>query len=186
MFRKEILEHERRREIYELIERNPGFHLRRIQRDLDMPLSSLEYHVDYLVRKGVIFKEKDRRYRRYYARQLDSEDKKILSSLRQERTREIALRVLSEKKAKHEDLVKNLHISSSTLSHYLKFLVDRNILEKHRIGRENIYTVKDENRIIKALISYRSSFTDKLVDKVLATWMETDFAGGEKEDESKY
>ncbi|NIO36277.1 hypothetical protein GTO27_01075 [Candidatus Bathyarchaeota archaeon] len=175
MFKKEILENERRSEIYRFIEENPGVHLRHIQRELDLPLSSLEYHVNYLVRKGVIFREKDRSYTRYYVRQLDSEDRKVLSSLRQRKLREIALKVLLYGKAKYHDLLTDLRLPSSTLSYYLKFLVKRNILEKHRIGRKSIYTVKDENRIIKALMAYRSSFTDKMVDKVLALWMETGF-----------
>jgi len=175
MFKKEILESERRSEIYRFIEKNPGVHLRYIQRELNLPLSSLEYHVDYLVRKRVILKERDRSYTRYYVRQLDSEDKKTLASLRQKRLREITLRVLLKGKVKYHDLMTDLRVPSSTLSHYLKFLVEHNILEKHRVGRENIYTVKDENRIIRALTSYRSSFTDKLVDRVLALWMETGF-----------
>ena len=105
MFKEEILENERRREIYKFVEKHPGVHLRELQRRLRMPLASLEYHLNYMTRKKVIYREKDRRYRRYYAKQLDVIDKKILSALRQKRLREIVLIVLSSKKAKYQVLL---------------------------------------------------------------------------------
>ncbi|UCE95234.1 MAG: transcriptional regulator [Candidatus Bathyarchaeota archaeon] len=175
MFTQEVLENNRRRKIYGFIEKNPGVYLRRLQRDLRMPLTSLEYHLNYMVRKGVIFGEKDGRYRRYYVKQLDSEEKKILSVLRQKRMREIVLFVFLAKKAKYNHLLKELRVPPSTLSFYLKYLVDHNILARHKIGRENIYTIKSEDQVAKMLISYKSSFVDRLVDNVLSTWMETEF-----------
>lgn len=184
MFKKEILENERRREIYKFIEKNPGVHLRGLQRSLKMPLSSLEYHVNYMVRKKVILSEKDGRYRRYYVKQLDAEDKKLLSALRQKRMREIVLIVLSNKKAKYQALLEDLRIPPSTLSLYLKHLVDHNILRRHKIGHENVYTVQDEDRIARVLMSYKSSFADRLVDKVLSTWMETKFRKSKESEDS--
>jgi len=175
MFKEEILENERRREIYKFIEKNPGVHLRKLQRTLKMPLASLEYHLNYMVRKKIILREKDGRYRRYYVKQLDAEDKKILSALRQERMREIVLIVLSNEKAKYQTLLNDLHIPPSTLSLYLKYLVDHNILVRHIIGRENIYILQDEDRIARVLTAYKSSFVDRLVDKALRTWTETKF-----------
>ena len=55
MFKDEILENENRKKIYETIERSPGIHLREIQRILDMPLTTLEYHLSYMTRKKIIY-----------------------------------------------------------------------------------------------------------------------------------
>lgn len=181
MFKEEILENERRREIYRFIEKNPGVHLRHIERSLKMPHSSLEYHLNYMARKKIVSREKNGRYKRYFVRPLDFDDKRILSALRQKRMREIVLRVLLNRKARYQVLLNALRIPSSTLSLYLKYLVDRNILKRHRIGRENVYTVQDEDRVAKVLISYKSSFVDRLVDKVLNTWMETRFRESRKD-----
>jgi predicted transcriptional regulator len=180
MFKEEILENERRREIYRLVEKNPGIHLRDLQRTMEMPLASLEYHLDYMVRRNVILRERDRHYVRYYVKQLDGEDKKILSALRQKRTREIVLIILLSKKAKYQTLLDELRIPPSTLSLYLKHLIDNNILVRNKVGHENIYTVQDEDRIAKTLIAYKSSFVDKLVDKALSTWLETRFQRSEE------
>lgn len=175
MFKDEILENERRRNIYSIIEANQGIHLRELQRITNLPLATLEYHLNYMTRKKLIIRETNTHYTRYYTKPLDPEDKKILSALRQKRMREIVLLTATTKKAKFQFLMDQLNLPRSTLSFYLKHLVDHDILTKDKIGYENIYTVKDEDRIAKVLIAYRSSFLDKLVDKTLTTWLETHF-----------
>jgi len=175
MFKKEVLENENRRGIYAVIEENPGIHLREIQRILDLPLTTVEYHISYMVRKRIIFGEADKHYKRYYAKPLDREDRKVLSALRQKRMREIVLLVLVNERVKYLFLADYFKLPRSTLSSYLKYLVDNAILKKEKIGYENIYTVQDEDRVAKVLVAYKSSFLDKLVDKALNTWMETYF-----------
>ena len=175
MFKEEILQNERRRKIYAHIEANPGIHLRELQRALDIPLTTLEYHVSYMIRKKIIFGETDTHHKRYYTKPLDPEDKKILAVLRQKRMREIVLIILASGKAKYQLLTDRLGLSHSTLSSYLKYLIQNNILGMEKIGYENLYTVRDEDRVAKVLIAYEPSFLDKLVDKALETWMETRF-----------
>ncbi len=173
MFKDEVLANENRRKIYAIIEKNPGIHMRELQRVLDMPLTTLEYHLTYMTRKRIIFREGDGHYKRYYVRPLDTEDKKILTALRQEKMRDIVFLVLTNKKVKHQFISDYLKLPNSTLSCYLKHLVDSMVLCKEKIGYENIYTVCDENRVARVLIAYKSSFLDKVVDKTLNTWMES-------------
>jgi predicted transcriptional regulator len=172
MFKAEILENENRRKIYEIVERTPGIHLRELQRVLNMPLTTLEYHLSYMARKKIIYSETDTHYKRYYAKPLDEEDKKVLCALRQKRMREIVLLVLSNEKAKYQFMADYLKLPHSTLSFYLKYLVDNGILAKDKVGYETIFTVKNEDKVAKVLIAYKASFLDKLVDKTLATWLE--------------
>jgi len=173
MFKDEILANENRRKVYSVIEANPGIHMRELQRVLDMPLTTLEYHLTYMARKKILFKESESHYKRYYVRPLDSDDKKILSALRQKRMREIVFEVLINKKVKYQFLADYLKLPNSTLSFYLKYLVENMVLVKEKIGYENIYTIRDEDRVARVLIAYKSSFLDKVVDKALNTWMET-------------
>jgi predicted transcriptional regulator len=174
MFKDEILENERRRRIYSFIKANPGIHLRELQRALSMPLASLEYHLKYMSRKKIVFSEENH-YTRYYCKPLEPEDKRVLLALRQKRMREIVLIILVNKKAKYQFLAESLKLPRSTISFYLKHLVDHGIVERTKIGYENLYTVKDEDRVAKILIAYRYGFLDKLIDKALSTWMETRF-----------
>lgn len=175
MFKDEILENERRRKIYAAIEANPSIHLRELQRVLNIPLATLEYHLSYMTRKKIVHRETVGHHKGYYTKPLNPEDKKVLSALRQKRMREIVLIILANKKVKYQFLLDYFKLPPSTLSFYLKYLVDNNILARDKIGYENLYTVQDEDKVAKVLISYKSSFLDTLVDKALSTWMETQF-----------
>jgi predicted transcriptional regulator len=179
MFKDEILENENRRKIYSVIQANQGIHFRELQRFLNMPSTTLEYHLSYLVRKKVVFAEKEGYFRRFYTQPLDSEDKKVLSALRQGKMREIVLAVITNEKAKYQFLLDYLRLPPSTLSFYLKYLVEKGILEREKIGYESVYKVKDEDRVAKVLIAYKASFLDRLVDKALSTWLET-YSGKEE------
>ena len=173
MFKEEILENENRRKIYVVIEGSPGIHLRELQRVLNMPLTTMEYHLSYMSRKKIIYSETDTHYKRYYAKPLNDEDKKVISALRQKRLREIVLLILSNGKAKYQFMADYLKVPHSTLSFYLKYLVDNGILLKEKVGYETIYTVKDDDKVVKVLVAYKASFLDKLIDKAVAMWLET-------------
>jgi predicted transcriptional regulator len=174
MFKDIVLENSKRKEIYRLVKRNPGLHLRELQRRLEIPLSSLEHHVDYMIRHKVLHKQRDGRYVRYFAGQTTLDERKLISALRHERLRETVLIVLEQKDVKFQELKNHLDLPSSTLSHYLKYLVDHGILRRQRIGYENIYSIQDQ-RVGKVLIVFEPSLTDKIVDKVMRTFMETNF-----------
>lgn len=175
MFKDEILENERRKRIYTVIDGNPGIHLRELQRILDMPLATLEYHLSYMTRRKIVFSEKEGYHKRYYTKPLDPAEKRLVSALRQKRMREIVLLVLTSGKAKFQFLSDRLGLPHSTLSLYLKYLVENNILARERVGYENVYTIQNEDGVAKVLVAYKSSFLDTLVDKALATWLETHF-----------
>ena len=183
MFKDEILENKRRGKIYATIQKNPGLHIRQLQRILGIPLASLQYHLIYMARRNVILEEKSEHYTRYYAEPLKPEDKKLLMVLRQKRLREIVMLILVSKKAKYQSIVQTLKVSPSTTSFYLKCLLNNGIIKRTKIGYENIYTLKDEDKIAKILIAYQPSFLDKLVDKWAATWLEGHFGKGESKEE---
>ncbi|MEJ2271623.1 MAG: winged helix-turn-helix domain-containing protein, partial [Candidatus Bathyarchaeota archaeon] len=100
---------------------------------------------------------------------------RILKSLRQKRLREIVILLLQKEKVKYSFLLESLDIPPSTLSFYLKYLTKNNIVGKNKIGYENIYYISERERVAKVLMTYKSSFIDKLIDKTLNTWLETQF-----------
>ena len=125
--------------------------------------------------REIIFSEKKEAFMRFYVIVLLDEDKKLLSILRQKRLREIVFRVLVNQKVTVEFLLGDLNLPRSTLSYYLKCLVENGVLDKKKIGYENVYTIINEDRIVKVLITYKSGLIDKLVDKTLNTWLDTRF-----------
>ena len=149
--------------------------MRELQRQLDIPLSTLEYHLDYLQKTEILSQEDDRRYCRYFSEEYSKEEKTLLSALRQKRLREIILLVLSEGQLCFKDLIKEVKIAASTLSHYLKLLTDQEILVKDRLGTETCYRLASEKNVVYCLLCYKSSFVDSLVDKVLSSFIEIDY-----------
>jgi predicted transcriptional regulator len=171
MFQQELLEHERRRVIYQYLRRNPGLHLRELHRRLEIPLSSLNYHLNYMVRYQILNKEEDGHVQRYFTVSLSQRDKELISLLRQKRIREIVLLVLTHTKIKFQQLLDTMKLPPSTLSYYLSRLIDHHLLQRHHIGRETLYTLTSTDEIMKCLITYQSSFLDRLIDNALASWM---------------
>jgi predicted transcriptional regulator len=172
--KEKVLENEHRRAIYNFIQENPGLHMREIQRQLEIPLSTLEYHLDYLEKKDIISLEDDRRYCRYFAGEHTEFEKKLLSALRQRRLREIILLVLSEEMMCFKDLSREIRIADSTLSYYLGFLSDNEILFREKIGAESCYRIVSEDIVIRMLLCYKTSFVDKLVDNVLGSFLDVE------------
>jgi predicted transcriptional regulator len=87
--------------------------------------------------------------------------------------RDIVFIVLRHRKTRFELLLDQLQLPRSTLAFYLKYLVEHGILIRERVGIEHIYRLIDEDRVAKILITYRTSFIDKVVDKVMNTWLDT-------------
>ena len=60
------LEHPIRRRIYDHLSRLPGDHLRSVARSLRLAVGTARYHVDALVREGLIYKNRSNGRSRYY------------------------------------------------------------------------------------------------------------------------
>jgi predicted transcriptional regulator len=175
LYKDQLLENENRRKTYKLIESNPGIHLRELKRLSNLPLSTLNYHVNYMRRKKILVQEKDGGFSRFYTKPLDKEDKRLLKVLRQKKLRDIVSLVLINNKVKSKLLEDELGIPRSTLSLYLNCLLKNKVLVMEKIGYENIYSLISEDKIVKTLITYKSSLLDKIVDKTLNTWLDTRF-----------
>ena len=166
------IELETRRRIYDFVVANPGSHLRAIKDELDMPMGQLEYHLQYLEKRGLLDSKEDRYYKRFYPAEMSATDRRLLSAIRQEKPRQIVLIVLQGPGIDHKTLQKEMDIGASSLSFYMKDLIAKEVIEKKREGRRSLYTVNDPDRIVKLLITYRPSFLDTMVDRFLETWLD--------------
>jgi predicted transcriptional regulator len=166
------IELETRRRIYEFVVANPGSHLRAIKEELDMPMGQLEYHLHYLEQRGLLDAKEDRYYKRFFPSEMSATDRRVLSAIRQEKPRQIVLLVLQSPGVDHRSIQEALGIGASSLSFYMKDLIEKEVIEKRRKGRRSLYSVADVERVVKLLITYRPSFLDKMVDRFLETWLE--------------
>lgn len=170
---EEALELRNRRKIFEIVSRFPGAYLREIQKEAGLETGVLEYHLEYLVKKGILSSEIDGRYRRYFvSEEVHYLDRKILGLLRQRIPRGIVMHLLLNPSCRFQELLKKFHISKSTLSFHLKKLTRAGILDEETVGREKCYNVSDAEKVSRILITYKSSFLDDAVDRFAEVWME--------------
>lgn len=169
MRREDVLEYERRRALYVLIQREPGLHMRELERRSELPLSTLRHHLRYLEVHKLIDLVEDRNVVRYFASaDMELEDKRALAALRQRSLRNVLLFLLrSDEPTAYKTLLIDLGVPPSTLAVYLSELSRRGLVERRMAGRESRYAVVDRERVIRLLHTYRASLLDSLVDHLL-------------------
>lgn len=166
-----ILELDSRKKIYNIIKKFAGCHFREIERISKLPTGTVKYHLDYLAKHGLVSQIKEGNNLRYFPRDFNPENKKLMSLLRQKSIRQILLFVVIHNNCNHEQIVKYFELSPSTVSWHLKKLEESNIIGFIREGRKTYYNILiNKEEIIKLLITYKESFLDSLVDRVIEMW----------------
>ena len=172
MTKEEILELEIRRRIYAYIEKSPGLHERELARELQLPLSTLDYHLYHLKKRNLIVPSSDGKYTRYYTSgKIGVKEKNVLAVLRQAVPRKIVLFLLLHPHSTHNEICDHIALAPSTISFHLGKLVDIQVIDRVQVGRENQYVVKEPEYVSDLLITYQKSFLDDAVDRFLDTWL---------------
>src|SRR3977135_4738241 len=89
----DILAVRTRKDLYDFVRRNPGFHLRELSRSLQLSITLADYHLRFLERHDLVTSSMDGEYKRFYPRStpglsdsrpaLTDADRQILGFLRQ-------------------------------------------------------------------------------------------------------
>jgi len=169
----ETFELEARKKVFDLIAEAPGLHLREIQKRLNIPLGTVEYHLNYFADNEMVLVKEEGGYKRYYPKQtMGSEDRKYLSLLRQAIPRRIVLFLMHAPGATFGDIAQALSMPPSSLAFHVKKLVTADVLDRVKKGRVSYFKVKDQERMAKILIAHKRSFLDEVVDRFVSTWTE--------------
>lgn len=155
-----------RRRIFARVEEAPGVYLRELQRDLDMPMGMLEYHLARLEDAGLVSVVAGD-HKRFFPTRMDAADKRYLAVLRQEGCRTVILRLLESPGATHGELRATLRYHPSTLSFYLAKLVERGLATRTMDGRLARYALVDGDKALVLLVRHRPSFMDRALDAFL-------------------
>ena len=168
---KKLLEVGIRQKLFTLISESPGIHFRDAQRRTESSTGNLTYHLDCLVKAGLLTTVRDGKYLRYYAfTEKSTEEKRILEMARRKTDRNILLLLLQNETNTNEELSKILNLSPSTISWHIKKLIETNILSVKAEGRRVFYSVNNQELVSGILIKYKESYLDKLVDRFVEIW----------------
>ncbi len=169
--KEKILELENRRKIYEIVRQFSGCHFREIERKSRISHGTLKYHLNFLIKHQLIIGEKENNHLRYFPKNFQPENIKLLSLLRQKSIRKIILFLVINENSSHNSITRFVILSPSTISWHLNKLVKAGILISEKSGRKAKYKlVADKDEIIKLLVAYKESFLDSLVDRVVEMW----------------
>jgi DNA-binding MarR family transcriptional regulator len=178
-----ILEFKRRREIYEFISQNSGLHMRDISRKLNVPFTSLKYHLNYLEKKGFIISRDDGKYSRYFiSLEIGEKEKRILNCLRKKTTLHIILWFFIAVQCSQKDISRFLEKHPTTISFHLRKMIQAGIIEqvsidkgviyneippitinRPQVSSEKIYVLQDPWMIYDLLIKNKENLGDKEV-----------------------
>ena len=139
-----------RRRIYHFILKNPGLHFREISRRLKIPRGTLDYHLNYLQKRGLLTAKPAGKYIWYYVRNnIGNDKKKVFSLLRHEVPRNIILYLLSVSCGSQIELSKSLEKHPTTIEFHLKKLLDMGIIEPAPVDNKNVYVKFEKLWIIE-------------------------------------
>lgn len=169
--KEEALELDARRHIYEYILATPGTHLRGVHRAVRLPFGQVLYHLNYLEKLELVVVKKDGKFSRYFVKNLlGRREKDVISVLRHEVPRTVAILLLIRKQLTHKQILAHVDVSPSTLSFHLAKMVDATVVSREARGRESLYSLVDEHEVTKTIIRHRASFRCKLVDRFAEVW----------------
>lgn len=164
----DILWLEIRRQIFNFILKYPGLHLREISRKLNIPKTTLNYHLKYLEKENFLLAKSDNRYTRYYpTKKVGNNDKEILGLMRQNLPRRIILFLFLYPEHSRGNISEDLEKPLTTISFHLKKLLALNIIEKRRVGHSYAYRIKNQKEMYNLLISYENSLSDDILGPFL-------------------
>lgn len=181
-----------RKKIFDFISENPGLHLRKIIELLDLSEGTIRYHINYLVKRNLIFKDKKRGYTRFYV--TDSKylkNKKIVSYLRNENTRAILLFFCFSVCGSLKTISKGIDKDKKEVSGYIEKLLRDNILEIAPVkgsevltsfkrckkikyspsNREKVYRLKNPYELHNVIISLKNKYFDDGTTKGIINYL---------------
>ncbi len=188
MSQKNIFDFQKKKEIYEFIFQNPGVHLRELSRKLNIPRTTLAYHLKYLNKHDLILSKFVSGYKRYWAaNKIGQKDKEMLILLRQDTPRNIIISITEYGIRSQIDISEDLNKHPGTIAFHLKKLKERDIIEQATVengmvqrmdkgywmkrsprGTEIFYGLKNEEikyRIINLMIAHHKKLPSDILLK---------------------
>ena len=169
---KQDIRLEKRKKIYYFISKNPGVHFRELSRRLNIPRTTLSYHLNCLNKLKIITERKENGFKRIYlSEEENNKDIEILTLIRQEKPLKILMYLLFFGYGSQIDISRELEVHPTTVEYHLKKLLRADIVERisnyktsilnksqevtqKSTSRKILYQIKEDksDKIIKILI----------------------------------
>ena len=155
------------------IQDNPGCHLRRIKREIDISMGTVQYHLHKLEKMGRVTSTRRGLYKYYFPVGLFREnEKEILEVLTHETARKILMFIIEQKNPTQTDIVNSVRISASSISWHVGRLIALKMIREIKDGKYKRYQLQDDAKDILILLkSYYPSVWDKWSMRVVEMFL---------------
>lgn len=176
----EILAVKTRKDLYDFVRKNPGFHLREISRALNLSITLADYHLRFLEKHELITSAMDGEYKRFYPRSMPGQaearpaltegEKQILAFLRQPVPLRVINFLMEREAGTHKEILEHVPVSPSTLSHHLKKMEFAGLIS-HAEPKERGYRVVDGKAVARLMTTYELATPDQ-IETFIRVWGE--------------
>jgi DNA-binding MarR family transcriptional regulator len=134
----EVLDHEKRAQIFELIKQRPGVHLSEISRSLDLAWGSTLHHLRKLREQRLIQIKKNGHHKCYFLNGSGYTDAQMdaVSLLKNQTLADVAAAIEAHPDSSLKAISQALGISPPLTAHHVKTLEKAGLIRKERAGRE--------------------------------------------------
>ncbi len=153
-----------RDKIIGVLEKNPGLHFRALQRETNLAVGQLEYHLYQLEKLGNISSRRDGRFKRYFISDNSTLlDKKISYYLRNKKAREIIIRLLRKSPENSEELRIKLKMKRDEMEQLINNMIDDMII----VNEGKQLSIAAPTQVKKAIRSVKASFLSELAESLI-------------------
>jgi len=154
--------------IYNYILNYPGLHRNELSRRINIPYTTLKYHLNHLIKRGVLVEKNDGKYIRYYVRHKIGEiDKNMINLFRRETVRNIIMYLDAIPDASLIEIATYWKKSPRTIAFYIKKLMEIGLIESAPKGREKNYRLAEWGEIYDLLITFNKVLFDDELSKYI-------------------
>ena len=131
--------------VFDFIYNNPGSHFRKIKKELNLSVGTIQYQLNKLEKDGKIISIPHRFYKFYFPNGVfQDREKEILQVLNNPSLRNVLLLIVEKKNPSKQELVSILNISYSSINWHLEHLISYDMIVENRDGKLIRYSIKDD------------------------------------------
>ncbi len=166
----DVLAQPTRQRIFDVVGAHPGASAREIQRLSGLAWGETAYHLDQMIRAGVVRRERGGRRDYYFRLDMTWEDRRVLLSLRSSTERKLLLVLVDSPDLTLSELKERTQTSLSTTSAHLRRLLSLGIVESSRTASGRSFRAVRPERVALLVKQFQESFRDRVVDRFVETW----------------
>ena len=139
--------------IRDFIQRNPGSHLRRIKKELNISMGTVQYQLNRLEKNGIITSSKRGFYRYYFPVAIKGFDREILEILSQDTVPTQA------------EIVKEVGISHASINWHMQRLIALDVIEVIKEGNYKRYRIIGNHERWVNMLAFMKNYYPSLWNK---------------------